>query len=148
MDYTNTILIVDDEPAGRETLEALLLSQGYNLILASNGFEALDKTVQFTPDLILLDVMMPGMDGYEVCQRLRADPSLGEVPIIMVTALDDRDSRLRASMRAQMILFQSHSTGPNYGHVCAVLSASTATGASSWNEQNSSELWNFHLMGF
>lgn len=95
MDYVNTILIVDDEPAGRETLEALLLSQGYNLVLASNGMEALEKAAHHPPDLILLDVMMPGMDGYEVCQRLRTDHVLAEVPIIMVTALDDRDSRLR-----------------------------------------------------
>jgi DNA-binding response OmpR family regulator len=95
MRHSSTILIVDDEPAGRDTLEALLMAQGYNLAFASNGPEALAKAAELTPDLILLDVMMPGMDGFEVCRRLRTDPLLTEVPVIMVTALDDRDSRLR-----------------------------------------------------
>jgi two-component system cell cycle response regulator len=95
MRHSSTILIVDDEPAGRDTLEALLMARGYNLAFASNGPEALAKAAELIPDLILLDVMMPDMDGFEVCQRLRADPLLTEVPIIMVTALDDRDSRLR-----------------------------------------------------
>ncbi|NJN95862.1 MAG: response regulator [Anaerolineales bacterium] len=91
----NTVLIVDDEELGRETLEDLLVTQGFHLIYASNGPEALEKAAKFTPDIILLDVMMPGMNGYEVCQRLRANPALAEVPIIMVTALEDRKSRLQ-----------------------------------------------------
>jgi len=91
----STILIVDDEPAGREVLHALLVDQGYHLALASNGAEALAAAVELTPDLVILDVMMPAMDGYEVCQRLRAHPTLSQVPVIMVTALDDRGSRLR-----------------------------------------------------
>jgi DNA-binding response OmpR family regulator len=70
------------------------MNQGYNLILASNGPEALQKASQFIPDLILLDVMMPEMNGFEVCQRLRADSILAEVPVIMVTLLDDSHSRL------------------------------------------------------
>jgi CheY-like chemotaxis protein/anti-sigma regulatory factor (Ser/Thr protein kinase) len=95
VDQASTILIVDDEPIGRETMEALLFGQGYDLAFAKDGLQALAQAKDLTPDLILLDVMMPGMDGYEVCQRLRADPHLAEVPVIMVTALDDRDSRLR-----------------------------------------------------
>jgi two-component system cell cycle response regulator len=90
-----TILIVDDEPVGRDTLEALLVAQGYELAFAGDGLEALAKAQSLTPDLVLLDVMMPDMDGFEVCRRLRADPLLAEVPVIMVTALDDRDSRLQ-----------------------------------------------------
>lgn len=93
--YCSTILIVDDEPAGRATLEGLLMNQGYILIFADSGKEALRKATDFAPDLILTDIMMPDMDGFEVCQRLRADSTLAEVPIIMVTALDDRDSRLQ-----------------------------------------------------
>ncbi len=89
-----TILIVDDLPAGRETLAQLLLSPDYRLAFASSGPEALAKAAEFTPDLILLDVMMPGMDGFEVCRQLRADPRLAEMPVVMVTALDDQDSRL------------------------------------------------------
>lgn len=88
------ILIVDDEPAGRETLAALLLSQGYQLAFAGSGAEALRQADELQPDLILLDVMMPGLDGFEVCRRLRADPVLGDVPIILLTALDDRTARL------------------------------------------------------
>lgn len=94
MKHKSTILIVDDEPIGRETLKAMLRTQGYNIETATNGIEAFEQALQLKPDLILLDVMMPGMDGYAVCRRLRADPLLAEVPIIMVTALDDRDSRL------------------------------------------------------
>src|SRR6185503_9985061 len=94
MKQNGTILIVDDESGGRETLEALLITQGYSLAFASNGPEALAKAAALMPDLILLDVMMPEMDGFEVCQRLRADPLLAEVPVIMITALDGRDSHL------------------------------------------------------
>jgi len=95
MERKSTILIADDEPSARDTLEALLFREGYDLAFASDGPEALAKATQLSPDLILLDVMMPGMDGFEVCQRLRANPLLAEVPVIMVTALGDRDSRLR-----------------------------------------------------
>src|SRR6266542_4080748 len=95
MRQASTILIVDDEASGQATLEGLLLSQGYQLVFASSGGEALAKAAERPPDLILLDVMMPGMDGFEVCRRLRAEPILAEVPIVLVTALDDRASRLR-----------------------------------------------------
>jgi PAS domain S-box-containing protein len=95
MNHTSTILIVDDQQNAREVLSELLAEEGYNLALASNGEEALAKAAELVPDLILLDVMMPGMDGFEVCQHLRADPLLAEVPVIMVTSLDDADSRLR-----------------------------------------------------
>lgn len=94
MEHTGTILIVDDEPVGRETLEGLLASPHYQLVFASSGTEALSHAQTISPDLVLLDVMMPGMDGFEVCRRLRASPPLSEVPILLVTALDDRDSRL------------------------------------------------------
>ncbi len=91
---SSTILIVDDEPAGRHTLESILEGQGYRLEMAGNGLEALEKASQLFPDVILLDVMMPGMDGFEVCRRIRKDPALAEIPIIMLTALDDRQSLL------------------------------------------------------
>lgn len=91
----STILIVDDEPAGRRALEAPLLNEDYELFLAQDGTQALQMAHALLPDLILLDVMMPGMDGFEVCRRLRADAALAEVPIVMVTALDDRASKLQ-----------------------------------------------------
>ncbi|MDM8560728.1 response regulator [Candidatus Parabeggiatoa sp. HSG14] len=89
------VLIVDDQEIMREALEGVLKNEGYELAFASNGPEALNKAAQLLPDIILLDVMMPGMDGFEVCQRLRADSTLAKVPVIMVTALDNRDSRLQ-----------------------------------------------------
>jgi len=91
----STILIVDDEEVARYTVEVLLSKEGYNLVFAENGEEALKKAEELVPDLMLLDVMMPGMDGFEVCQHLRANKRLGELPIVMITALDDRDSKLR-----------------------------------------------------
>ncbi len=95
MKYVNTILIVDDDPGARDILEALLSHEGYNLVFASSGQEALEKAEELIPSLILLDVMMPAMDGFEVCQRLRAMPRLAEVPVVLITALDDRESRLQ-----------------------------------------------------
>ncbi len=88
------ILLVDDDPLGIETLISILDGQEYELSSASNGITALQQADELLPDLILLDVMMPGMDGFEVCRRIRATPKLAEVPIIILTALDDRASRL------------------------------------------------------
>lgn len=95
MKVSSTILIVDDEPIAQEVLGTLLLPLNYNLAFASHGAEALAKAVKLVPDLILLDIMMPVMNGLEVCRHLRAHSLLAEVPIIMVTALDDRDSRVQ-----------------------------------------------------
>jgi len=92
---SSLILLVDDEPLGRAALEALLLDEDYTLAFAADGATALAQAQALAPDLILLDVMMPGMDGYEVCRRLRADARLADVPVVMVTALDDREARLR-----------------------------------------------------
>ncbi len=88
------ILIVDDAVANRETLRELLNADNFQLVEAADGPTALRLAAETPPDLVLLDVMMPGMDGYEVCRRLRADARLAEMPIIMVTALDDQASRL------------------------------------------------------
>ena len=88
------ILIVDDEPSAIATIEATFSGEAYDLEFAENGAIALERADAFLPDLILLDVMMPGMDGFEVCRRLRTTPKLAEVPIIILTALDDRNSRL------------------------------------------------------
>lgn len=92
----STILIVDDDRSILEILDAALRPEGYNLILTTNGKEALAHSKQTAPDLILLDVMMPGMDGYEVCQIVRSDPNLAQVPIIMITALSDRSHLLKS----------------------------------------------------
>ena len=92
--HKSTILIADDEPSGRDTLESLLIKENYNLLFASNGIETLEMTRKYKPDLILLDIMMPGMNGYEVCRKIREDNVLAEIPVILVTALDDKESRI------------------------------------------------------
>lgn len=89
------ILLVDDDPSNLFLLEELLLCEGYVPQLAASGSEALVIAAESIPDLILLDVMMPQMDGFEVCRRLREDVRLQGIPVIFLTALDDDDSRLR-----------------------------------------------------
>jgi len=91
-----TILIVDDEESVCQLLEAMLEEDGYSTHTAASGPEALQRIPQIQPDLILLDIMMPGMSGYEVARRLKSDPDTRDIPIIIVTALEDRDSRIRA----------------------------------------------------
>ncbi len=91
----STILVVDDELFGRKALGGLLAGQGYNLLYAKNGLETLEIAKQQIPDLILLDVVMPEMDGFEVCRRLRSDNVLSDIPIVMITALDNTESRLQ-----------------------------------------------------
>ncbi len=94
-EHKGVVLVVDDWLDGRKLLKRMLDYDGYRLLFASSGPEALEKAEAFSPDVILLDVMMPGMDGFEVCRRLRANPRLAEMPVVMVTALDDKGSRLQ-----------------------------------------------------
>ena len=95
MKRNSKILIVDDELAGRETLVDLLDGQSYNLVFANNGAEALEKVAKLRPDLILLDVMMPGMDGFEICRQIKAEKTWQHIPIILVTALDGKKDLVR-----------------------------------------------------
>jgi PAS domain S-box-containing protein len=94
MSRTPNILIVDDMESSREVMHEILLGQGYELLFATGGAEALRLARTHTPDLILLDLMMPDIDGLAVCRALRADPHTAQVPVIIVTALDDRAARL------------------------------------------------------
>jgi CheY-like chemotaxis protein len=80
------ILVVDDEPTIVRLMEFILARQGHEMIVAVNGEEALEKIRSQQPDLVLLDIMMPRIDGYEVAQRLRADPATATLPIIMLSA--------------------------------------------------------------
>ncbi|KAF0177164.1 MAG: PleD family two-component system response regulator [Hyphomonadaceae bacterium] len=89
------ILVVDDVPANLRLIEAKLGAEYYEVITASRGEEALLKAWREQPDIILLDVMMPGMDGFETCRRLKTDPETRHIPVVMVTALDQREDRLR-----------------------------------------------------
>ena len=89
------ILIVDDEELERDSLEYLLSDESYLLFFAENGETALQRAQEIKPDLILLDVIMPGIDGFEVCRRLRMDSLVCEVPIILITSLDDPKARIQ-----------------------------------------------------
>ncbi|MDQ0703929.1 EAL domain-containing protein (putative c-di-GMP-specific phosphodiesterase class I)/DNA-binding NarL/FixJ family response regulator [Pseudomonas sp. W3I7] len=89
-----TLLIVDDEPQVRKLLETLLQHEGYQTLTASSGEEALQLVAQQPPDLILLDIMMPGMDGYEVASQLKGDATTANIPIIMLTALSESEARV------------------------------------------------------
>lgn len=89
------ILVVDDHPASRMTAAALLAVEGYEVLEAENGATALEKVLETKPDVILLDVMMPGMDGFEVCRLLKQDEQTRLIPVIFITALNDRRSRIR-----------------------------------------------------
>ena len=94
MSVASVVLVVDDEPRNRRLLTETLRPAGYEMREAADGRSALDDARGVRPDLVLLDVMMPDMDGFETCRHFRADPDLRDVPIILVTALDDRESRL------------------------------------------------------
>lgn len=89
------VLIIDDEPVNLSVLEGLLVPLGYRVETASDGSEALQKVAARAPDVILLDVMMPGIDGFEVCRRLKADTATALIPVVMVTALDAAQHKVR-----------------------------------------------------
>jgi DNA-binding response OmpR family regulator len=89
-----TILIVDDQPDNRDMLAALLGQEGYRTLTAAGGMEAMDVIANDSPQLILLDVSMPDMDGYAVASLLKADPKTSGIPIIMVTAHAGRGARV------------------------------------------------------
>jgi len=92
---TARILVVDDILPNVKLLEAKLSAEYFDVLTASDGPRAVEIAANETPDLILLDVMMPGMDGFEVCKRLRADPKTRHIPVVMVTALSDVSDRVR-----------------------------------------------------
>jgi len=93
------ILVVDDVPANVKLLEARLSAEYFDVVTASCGTEALEICERGECDIVLLDVMMPDMDGFEVCRRLKASPVTHFVPVVMVTALDDLPAIRRSHLR-------------------------------------------------
>ena len=89
------VLVVDDTPQNVKLLADLLSVKGYAVVTAASGPEALDKVGADRPDIVLLDVMMPGMSGYEVCRKIRDNPATGILPVVMVTALDPSQERVK-----------------------------------------------------
>lgn len=90
-----TLLIVEDNLKNLKVLLGLLKDRGFNLVIAKSGEEALERAGQLLPDVILLDIRMPGMDGFETCRRLKASEMTCEIPIIFMTALTDVESKLK-----------------------------------------------------
>ena len=90
------VLIVEDDPETRQFLVDLLNHHGFRTDAAHNGLQALDKALASTPDLVLADIVVPGIDGIELCRRLRADVRTRAVPVLAVTGYEDRHYRVRA----------------------------------------------------
>jgi putative two-component system response regulator len=91
---TGTILVADDQGANRELLEELLTTQGFKVITVSDGADALEQLRRTQVDVVLLDVMMPQLNGFEVCERIKSDPSTYLIPVILVTALSGKEDRI------------------------------------------------------
>src|SRR3954452_103864 len=92
---TARILVVDDVPANVKLLEVRLLAEYFDVLTAANGADAIETCENGKVDVVLLDVMMPEMDGFEVCRRLKADPATSHIPVIMITALDHVSDRVK-----------------------------------------------------
>jgi two-component system cell cycle response regulator len=93
--YKKRILIVDDEPTSLKILESMLPADRYNVVKANNGEEALKSAFDQPPDLILLDIMMPGIDGYEVTRQIKKDKRTKDIPIIIITSLDESECKVK-----------------------------------------------------
>ena len=107
----STILVVDDDPTCREVLRRLLPRTGHTVVVATNGRDALDALAQHTPELILLDLAMPHMDGLAFLRHLRETPAFRELPVILCTALASRDTvRIAASLGVRDYLVKSEYT--------------------------------------
>src|SRR6201989_2810964 len=91
---TARVLVVDDILSNVKLLEAKLSAEYFEVASAFNGLECLAKMEEATPDIVLLAVMMPGMDGFEVCRRIKSNPKTAHVPVVMVTALDQPSDRV------------------------------------------------------
>lgn len=91
------ILVVEDQDSIRRMIEALVSARGHAVTAVSTGTRAIDVAATDPPDMVLLDLMIPGHDGFEVCRRLRADPSTRAIPVIVISAMDDPDARTRAT---------------------------------------------------
>ena len=95
MTSKKTLIIADDEPTIR-LLASSILGKSYNILTAANGQEALDVVDQNRPDLILMDIMMPKMDGYSACASLKRDPEMADIPVVMVTGVDHELNKVLA----------------------------------------------------
>jgi adenylate cyclase len=93
MSEDSTVLVVDDLPQNARLLDAVLAPRGYRVVTAESGEQALRLMHDEPPDLVLLDIFMPGMDGYEVCRRIRQQPTTAFLPVVMITASGEQEKR-------------------------------------------------------
>lgn len=123
---TQSVLIVDDEPMARTLLRLMLVRAGFNVSEAEDGFDALEKVQANQPDIILLDVMMPGMDGFTVCEELRQRKETSDLPIVMLSAKTDIDS-INKGLRVGATKYLTKPISPEdlTRHVNDVLDANT-----------------------
>ena len=91
---TNTVMIVDDSAVELENLKSIVSGAGYQVVTASNGDEAFNKAKQSRPDVILMDVVMDGTDGFEACRNIRADNSTSDIPVVFVTSKNQKADRV------------------------------------------------------
>ncbi|MGB3715627.1 MAG: response regulator [Candidatus Promineifilaceae bacterium] len=119
-----SVLVVDDEPQARSMMRLILVRAGYDVLEAKDGYEALDEVKRQMPDLMILDIMMPGIDGFTVCERLRAEKRTTNLPIIVLSAKTDADSVKRGmEVGATMYLTKPVSPDDLTRHVQDVISA-------------------------
>ncbi|MDY7032789.1 MAG: response regulator [Thermodesulfobacteriota bacterium] len=102
MEKTQRVLVVDDDPDLVESVKMMLENKNYEVITAYDGIEGLQKAKEDSPDLIILDVMMPNKDGYEVCHELKADPQYNDIPILLLTAVVSEMSKTTYTHRMGM----------------------------------------------
>jgi DNA-binding response OmpR family regulator len=126
-----SVLIVDDEPNILLSLQFLMKKAGYDVRTAKDGEQALDEIAKARPDIVLLDVMMPKLDGFSVCQRIRAEPEWKDVRVIMLTARGrDVEREKGLSLGADDYITKPFSTKDAIDRVAAVLAKQTASGPS------------------
>jgi CheY-like chemotaxis protein len=90
------VFIIDDTPANLDLLAAILREHGYRVRMASSGRHALSVIRAYPPELVMLDIQMPEMDGFEVCRELKADPATGDIPVLFISALESTSDKVRA----------------------------------------------------
>lgn len=113
-----TVLVVDDDAMNREVMEAFLMAENFTVLLANNGTSALQIADNKSPDVIILDVKMPDLSGYEVCERLKSNPQTKAIPVIIVTGFDAPEDRERGLLAgAQSFLSRPFSGDNLVGHV-------------------------------
>ena len=93
--FSSRILVVDDQRANVEMMAGVLRGRGYSVFTALNGEQALEQVREVRPDLVVSDILMPGMDGYELCRRLRASSDTALLPVVLVTSLDAQAERIK-----------------------------------------------------